>query len=89
MTFPVYIGTGNWAIHPHLFFEMLGYAVAVVILVRTRGRDGDVLTTRDRWTIAAAALIGGALGSRLLFWLSEPALFATHWRNPLASPWSW
>ena len=86
MTFPAYIGTGRWAVHPHLFFELLGYAVAVVILVRTRGRDGDVLTTRDRWTIAAAALAGGALGSRLLFWLSESALFAAHWRTPLEWP---
>lgn len=70
MTFPVYIGD----VHPHVVFELLGYSAGVAILLRTRRRDGDVLSVRDRWSIAAAALAGGAIGGRLLSWLAEPSL---------------
>ncbi len=70
MTFPVYIA----GVHAHVVFELLGYVVGVVMLILARRRDGDVLSVRDRWSIAAAALVGGALGGRVLSWLSEPAL---------------
>ncbi|MEP6731394.1 MAG: prolipoprotein diacylglyceryl transferase family protein, partial [bacterium] len=70
MTFPVYIA----GVHPHVVFELLAYATGVVIIVSMRRRGGDVLSVRDRWSIAAAALVGGAIGARVLSWLSEPAL---------------
>ncbi|MEO8623273.1 MAG: prolipoprotein diacylglyceryl transferase family protein [bacterium] len=70
MTFPVYVA----GVHPHVLFELLAYATGVAIIVSMRRRAGDVLSIRDRWSIAAAALVGGAVGARLLSWLSEPAL---------------
>lgn len=86
MSFPVYLGVGGWRIHPHVLFELLGYAVAAVLLIRTRNRHGDALTIRDRWSIVAAAMMGGALGGRILFWLDQSAVFAERWRTPLEWP---
>jgi len=70
MTFPVYIA----GVHPHVVFELLAYATGVALIVGMRRRTGDVLSVRDRWSIAAAGLVGGAIGARLLSWLSEPTL---------------
>ena len=86
MTFPVYLGAGEWKVHPHLVFEPLVYIVAAWLVIRSRSRHGDALTTVDRWAIAAAAMIGGALGGRLLFWLDQYASLAAHWRSPLEWP---
>src|SRR5262249_28357045 len=46
-------------------------------------RDGDVVAAATRWSVVVAAAIGGALGSRLLAALLQPAVIAEHWREPL------
>ena len=81
MSFPVWLSLGAWKIHPHLFFELLGYAVGTVIyLVLRRGR-GDHIKAADRWSVVTAAVLGAALGSRLLFWLEDPAATAGYLRT--------
>jgi phosphatidylglycerol:prolipoprotein diacylglycerol transferase len=66
--FPVYIGLGRWSVHPHLFFELLGYGVAFALFLGLRRRDGDPVDRSQRWFVVAAALIGGVAGSRILAW---------------------
>jgi len=66
--FPVYIVIGRWSVHPHVFFELLGYAAGVALVLRLRRRYGDPLEGSRRWSVGAAALIGGAAGSRILEW---------------------
>lgn len=58
MTSPVWIPFGPWRLHPHVFFESLGYATAVALVVWQRSRIGDALRRDQRVMVAAAALIG-------------------------------
>jgi prolipoprotein diacylglyceryltransferase len=80
VTFPVWLTVGGLKIHPHLFFELLGYAVGVAIFLALKKR-GDHITNADRWSIVTAAVLGAALGSRVLFWMEDPAATAGFLRN--------
>jgi len=63
---------GGWRIHPHLFFELLGYAVSATWYWLDRNRRGDRVSTAQRWSLSAAAIAGAVIGSRVLFWLEDP-----------------
>jgi len=80
VNFPVWLTVGSWTIHPHLFFELLGYAVGIVLYLALRKRRGDHIATSDRWSVVTAAVLGAAVGSRLLFWLEDPAATAGYLR---------
>jgi len=77
--FPVYI----WGIHPHLLFEAMGYVVAFVLFLWLRRKRGDAIDLPLRWSVVAAAFVGGALGSKILYWAEDPAATAAHWRDPV------
>ena len=79
MTFPVYLRLGNVRIHPHIFFETLAYAVAFLTFLRLRRRHGDELSDDSRWWVICAAVVGAAIGCRLLGWLEalDTASYAT------------
>ena len=81
VNFPVWLTVGAWKIHPHLFFELLGYAVGAGIFLALRRRKGDHIHTPDRWSVVTAAVLGAAIGSRLLFWMEDPAATAGYLRN--------
>jgi len=80
--FPVFIPIAGRSIHPHTFFESLGYATAFVIFLMLRYRSGDPLPYPVRWATLAAAFAGGTLGSKLLYWLEDPPLTLQHLRDP-------
>lgn len=80
VTFPVYIDVGIVRIHPHWLFESAAYALGFWVLSRLR-RRGDHVPDGLRWTAVAAAVIGGALGSKILFWLEDPADTLAHWND--------
>ncbi len=82
MEFPVTFEIGGLPIHPHFVFEALAYAVGFRLFLWQRRRH-DVLGSGDRWTIVVAAIVGAALGSKLLVWLADPA--AT-WNSAVADP---
>lgn len=65
MVFPVYLHVGSIAIHPHLLFEALAYAVGFRIYLELRRQRGDLLQDYHRWWIIAAAAIGAVVGSKL------------------------
>jgi phosphatidylglycerol---prolipoprotein diacylglyceryl transferase len=77
--FPVYI----WGVHPHLLFEGAGYAVAFGLFLWLRLRRGDAIDVPLRWTVIAAAFVGGALGSKILYWAEDPSATLARWRDPL------
>ena len=81
MNFPVWLSVGAWKIHPHFFFEMLGYAVGILIYLALRKRQGDHIHSSHRWSVVTAAVLGAAVGSRLLFWLEDPAATAGYLRD--------
>ncbi len=43
MSFPVYLRVGSLAIHPHLLFEVLAYAVGFRVYLKLRRQGGDHL----------------------------------------------
>lgn len=83
MTFPVLIGVGAWRVHPHWVFDALAYLAGFQLYLWQRRRFGDVVDSHARWWVVAAAIGGAAVGSKLLFWLEDPAETLAHWRDPL------
>lgn len=72
VSFPVTIDIGSVSLHPHPVFEALAYLIGFRLYLYRRKREGDLLPTRTRWAIVVAAIIGAALGSKVLFWLIDP-----------------
>jgi prolipoprotein diacylglyceryltransferase len=82
MSFPVYIRVGSLAFHPHWIFETLAYSLAFYWFSRDRRKSGDVVDTRIRWRVVGAAIIGGFVGSRILYLLEDPVQLASNWTDP-------
>jgi phosphatidylglycerol:prolipoprotein diacylglycerol transferase len=80
--FPVYVRLGPVALHPHWVFECLAYLLGSRLYVWLKARQGDPIPAPDRWSVVAAAAVGAAIGSKLLYWLSDPALTLEHWQDP-------
>ena len=75
MTFPVYLTLGPVSLHPHWVFDVLAYAVGIGLLTRRRRQVDDVVDSRTRWIVVAAALLGGVIGSHLLYVFEDLAPF--------------
>jgi prolipoprotein diacylglyceryltransferase len=73
-----------WRLPAHMLFELLGFAAAFVLLRYARARGGDPLPSATRWALAAAALVGAALGSKLLHHLAHPSELAARLADPRA-----
>src|ERR1041385_21380 len=81
MIFPVYLRIAGVTIHPHLFFEALAYFVAIGHFLSLRARSGDRVAAPLRWSLVAAAFAGGALGSKLGYWLEDPSQTLHRWND--------
>ena len=62
-----------WRTAAHYVFETLGYAIGFRLYLLARRKQGDFLPTEARTWIVVAAILGAAIGSKLLFWLEDPA----------------
>jgi prolipoprotein diacylglyceryltransferase len=82
MTFPVYFHVFGLRLHPHLIFESLAYPLGFLVFRQMKKRFGDPIPEGMRWTVIAAAAVGAAVGSKLLYWLEDPRLMLAHWRDP-------
>ena len=82
MTFPVRIDLAGYAVPAHLLLEVASYAVAFQVYRALRRRAGDVIDATPRWAVIAAAAVGAALGSKLLFLLDDPAATWARRGNP-------
>jgi phosphatidylglycerol---prolipoprotein diacylglyceryl transferase len=81
--FPYFISFVGRSIHPHTFFESLGYVTSFAIFLFLRSRQaGDVVPYPLRWATLAAAFAGGTIGSKLLYWLEDPQVTLQHLRDP-------
>lgn len=69
-------------VHPHLFFEVLAYTLAIAVYLILRRRFGDSVSTTLRWVVITAAVAGGAIGSKILFWFEDPRLTLQNIHNP-------
>jgi len=61
---------------------VLAYIVAAISYLYSRRRFGDAISATVRWVVVAAAVAGGAIGSKLLFLLEDPRLTAQNLHNP-------
>lgn len=82
MSFPAYLRLGSLVLHPHWIFESLAYTAGFYLYRRLRRRHGDVIDSRARWWVIAAAIIGGFAGSRILSAFEDPLFLADHWMQP-------
>jgi prolipoprotein diacylglyceryltransferase len=83
LTFPVQITLGPLRLHPHTVFDVLAYAIGFRLFLWQRRRFGDTIDTHARWTVVAAAILGAAIGSKVFFWLEDPAETLANWTNPV------
>jgi phosphatidylglycerol:prolipoprotein diacylglycerol transferase len=74
---------GRTRIHPHVFFEILGYAIAFGTYFLLRRRFGDPVSTPIRWSVVAFAVAGAAFGAKVLYWLEDPKLTLQHLHDPV------
>jgi len=81
MSFPVYLPLGPLRLHPHFVFEALAYFIGYRVYLKQRKRSGDHLSNPDRLWIVAAAICGAAIGSKLLYWLGDPAVTVHRWND--------
>ncbi|MDP5276988.1 prolipoprotein diacylglyceryl transferase [Chengkuizengella axinellae] len=79
MQFPVYINLGLISIHPHLFFETLAYFLGFRIYLWTRNKN-SMSPINSLW-ILIGAILGAAIGSKVLYWLESPSLFRENWNH--------
>lgn len=76
------IPLGPWAIHPHWLFESLGYFLGFRFYLLARRQRGDSVSTLNRYWAVAGAALGGAIGSKLLYLLEDPAATLLHLADP-------
>jgi phosphatidylglycerol:prolipoprotein diacylglycerol transferase len=78
-TLPLHLGP----FHPHFVFETLAYFVGFRLYLRSRRRTGDHIGDGPRWSVITAAAVGAVIGSRVLFWLEDPAFTLRNLDHPL------
>jgi prolipoprotein diacylglyceryltransferase len=69
----IVLHAGPISVPAHLIFESLAYAVGFAIYRANRNREGDILESTTRSSVIVAAILGAAIGSKVLAWLEEPA----------------
>lgn len=82
MTFPVVFHILGLAVPAHMVFQTLGYAVGFRLYLWLRRKTKDDFSDATRLTVLIAAILGAALGSKLLAFAEHPRL----WHAALAQP---
>ena len=67
------------ALHPVM--ETLAYAAGYAVFRWQQGRQGDVVSEPQRWTVLAAAAVGALVGSRLLGIAEQWPTVLEAWRS--------
>ena len=65
---------GPVAISVHLLLESLAYTAGFLIYRRQKLLRGDVIGARERNSVLVAAIVGAAIGSKLLAWAEDPVV---------------
>jgi len=72
------IRVGLLAIPAHIILETLAYSVGFAVYARDRKHRGDIVASAARSSVLVAAILGAAIGSKLLAWLEDPAELLAH-----------
>jgi phosphatidylglycerol---prolipoprotein diacylglyceryl transferase len=84
MIFPIDVPFFGLALPAHTIFETLSYFVGYQTYRVLRRMKGDFITEDDRLFVFAGAIVGAALGSKLLGLLEHPQLWTVGSNQPLA-----
>lgn len=79
MTFPIWINLGFIKLHPHMLFEALAYFIGFRVYLYTRSKD-KLPIEQGIWVIVGA-ILGAAIGSKMLYWLEDPLKTIDNWRS--------
>jgi phosphatidylglycerol---prolipoprotein diacylglyceryl transferase len=79
MTFPIWIDVGLFKLHPHVLFEALAYFIGFRVYLYTRRKE-RLRADKSMWIIVGA-ILGAAIGSKVLYWLEDPRLFIDNWNS--------
>src|SRR4051812_6058979 len=71
----LFLQVGSFAIPAHFLFESLAYTVGFAIYRHAKRKEGDVISRTDRSSVVVAAILGAAVGSKILAWLEDPMTF--------------
>ena len=71
--FPTYMTSAPFGLAAHWILESAAYAVGFWLYHRERRNAGDFLSSSTRLTVVTAAIVGAAIGSKVLSWLEDPA----------------
>lgn len=85
MTFPVYVTLLGHRIHPHLLLELVAYTGGFQLYLHLRRRSTHRLETESNLWVITGAILGAALGSKLLAWVESLDAY----RPLLADPRAW
>jgi len=76
--FPVTLQLGGFALSIHALLELAAYAIGFALLRRGQRRHGDVVDADARWSLNVAAILGAAVGSKLVHVAGDPAALVAH-----------
>jgi phosphatidylglycerol---prolipoprotein diacylglyceryl transferase len=79
MTFPIWINLGFIKLHPHAVFEALAYFIGFRVYLYTRSKD-KLPIAQGMWIIVGA-ILGAAIGSKVLYWLEDPLRTMENWHS--------
>lgn len=79
MTFPFWINLGFIKLHPHLVFESLAYFIGFRVYLLTRDK-GKLPIQKGMWIIVGA-ILGAAIGSKILYWFEDPLKTIENWNS--------
>ncbi|WP_251549196.1 prolipoprotein diacylglyceryl transferase [Neobacillus muris] len=75
MHYPFYI----FGIHPHWLFESLAYFIGFRVYLYTRSKE-RIPMDLALW-VMVGAILGAAIGSKLLYWFESPAKTLENWNH--------
>jgi phosphatidylglycerol:prolipoprotein diacylglycerol transferase len=84
VSFPVYFHFLGLRIHPHLVFEVLAYTGGFQLYLYLRRRAAGRLETESNLWVIAGAILGAAVGSKVLAWAESFNAVSAHWSDPRA-----
>ncbi|SFJ83037.1 Prolipoprotein diacylglyceryltransferase [Paenibacillus sp. UNC496MF] len=79
MTFPIWVDLGFIKLHPHAVFEALAYFIGFRVYLYTRSKD-KLPIVQGMWIIVGA-ILGAAIGSKVLYWLEDPLRTIENWHS--------
>lgn len=79
MEFPVWIHIGSFTIHPHLLLEAIAYFIGFRVYLWMRREER--MSPMVQLTVIAGAVLGAAIGSKLIAWFYDPTILIEHVRH--------